>query len=176
MRRSVWILVAIVLFVGGVSASAKTPDGKTPSVETVCDNEQGAAFGLCNAYCEAKDCGDPNQTSTNRSCNNLREHFEELTGRPMPCDVSCPCSGMVELFGQITSGAVHVNQCIDFGFLLFVETVTGDFVTVDNGPPAACSANHELPSIPLTDTERLVCRVSLRRAVESQGLTCRPPE
>ena len=44
MRRSVWILVAIVLFVGGVSASAKTPDGKTPSVETVCDNERGAAF------------------------------------------------------------------------------------------------------------------------------------
>jgi len=176
MRRSVWIFVALMLFVGGVSASAKTPDGKTPAEETVCDNERGAAFGLCNAYCEAKDCGDPRQRSSDRSCERIKQHFQEMTGRPMPCDVTCPCTNLVELFGQITSGAVQINQCIDFGFLLFVETVTGDFVTVDNGPPAACGANNEPPSITLTDTERLVCRVSLRKAVESQGLTCRPPE
>ncbi len=30
-------------------ASAQTPDGETPAVETVCDGESGAAFGLCNA-------------------------------------------------------------------------------------------------------------------------------
>lgn len=35
---------------------AQTPDGTTPAEETICDGLEGAAFGLCNAYCEAKDC------------------------------------------------------------------------------------------------------------------------
>ena len=32
-----------------------TPDGMPPSQETVCDGLSGAAFGLCNAFCEAQD-------------------------------------------------------------------------------------------------------------------------
>lgn len=175
MRRSAWILVLSALLLA-VQVSAKTADGKTPSVETVCDNEQGAAFGICNAYCEAIDCSDPNQRASNVACKNLKDHFEKLTGRPLPCEMTCPCPEMVKLFADITAGTVKVDQCIDYGFLLFVSTTTGDFVGVDNGPPAFCNANGGPPALTLTETERLVCRAALRRAAESQGVICRPPE
>ena len=35
-------------------------DGVTPAVETVCDGLADELFGLCNAYCEAKDCDSDN--------------------------------------------------------------------------------------------------------------------
>ena len=176
MCRSARIVVFSVLLIGCFQAFAKTPDGQPPSVETVCDNETGAAYGLCTAYCEAKDCGDPNQHASDTACEANRRNFEKKTGRPIPCEITCPCSGLVELFGRITTGAVVVDQCIDYGFLLFVSTQGGAFVTVENGPPAACSANDQPPPVILTDIERLVCRVALRKAVEAQGVMCRPPE
>src|SRR5260221_520465 len=51
-------LTFALLFVciGTGAALAQTPDGMPPARETICDNESGAAFGLCNAYCEAMDC------------------------------------------------------------------------------------------------------------------------
>lgn len=172
----VWILALSVLVLGAGSASAKTPDGKTPAVETVCDNEKGAAFGLCNAYCEAKDCGDPNQTSSDRSCEVIKEKFERMTGRPMPCSVSCPCPGLLKLYADISSGKLPVQECIAYPSLLYVATPTGDYVVVDDGPTPFCDANGQPPYVELTETERLVCRVQLRKAVESRGTVCRPPE
>ena len=68
------------------STMAKTPDGLTPAEEIVCDGLEGAAFGLCNAYCEAQDCDilDPERAS----CERLRTNFERATGsRIFPCDV-----------------------------------------------------------------------------------------
>lgn len=50
------------------AALAKTPDGRTPAEETVCDGEVGAAYGLCNAYCEAMDCDDPNHRASDQGC------------------------------------------------------------------------------------------------------------
>ncbi len=61
----------------------QTPDGDTPAVETVCDRLTGAAFGLCNAYCEAQDC----DVHERESCERLRDNFERKTGsRFFPCD------------------------------------------------------------------------------------------
>ena len=53
-----------LLLIGTVTgtALAKTPDGVPPSLETVCDAETGAAYGLCTAYCEAMDCAVPHST------------------------------------------------------------------------------------------------------------------
>jgi hypothetical protein len=164
-----------VLLIAG-SAFAKTADGKTPAVETVCDNEHGAAFGICNAYCEAIDCTDPNQRANNQACENLKANFEKHTGRQMPCDVSCPCADMLRLFANIDSGAVRVAECIAYPTVLYVATSGGDYALVDDGPPATCSANGEAPFVPLTPAERLACRVRLRQAVEARGGTCRLPE
>ena len=74
---------------------AKTPDGKTPASETVCENETGAAWGLCNAYCEAMDC-DENPQASQRACYRVGGKFISITGRALPCElpdpVTCPCT------------------------------------------------------------------------------------
>lgn len=175
--RKLYAFLALSVFVFGAGAvSAKTPDGQTPAVETVCDNETGAAFGLCNAYCEAHDCTDPNQRSSDNSCNQLRENFMKHTGRLPPCEITCPCPALVTLFADIESGSVAVEQCIIYPTFIFVSVQGDGFVTINDGEPATCSANDGPPFVELNPTERLVCRVKLRQAVESRGVPCRPPE
>ena len=63
---------------------AQTPDGETPAEEHVCDGYSGAAFGLCNAYCEAMDCDDdPN--ADQEACDKVQDKFESRTGKDIPC-------------------------------------------------------------------------------------------
>lgn len=45
-----------LVFSFGLKTFAHTRDGKTPAQDTVCNGLSGAVFGLCNAFCEAKDC------------------------------------------------------------------------------------------------------------------------
>jgi len=80
-------LIAVSFFLLFAAASlAKTPDGSTPSEETVCSGLQGAAFGLCNAYCEAQDC----DVHARPSCERLLANFRRITGMPsFPCDNVC---------------------------------------------------------------------------------------
>lgn len=84
------VAFALVLGLGGLGspALAQTPDLETPAVETECDHLTGAAFGLCNAYCEAQDCDE--QDPERRSCEALRANFERQTGEThFPCDRFC---------------------------------------------------------------------------------------
>lgn len=173
MRKSLWILVVVAVFVGTGSASAKTPDGKPPSQETVCDNEQGAAYGLCNAYCEAMDCTDPNQHASDQGCESVKRNFEKKTGRPLPCLVTCPCAGLLDLFAKITAGAVGVQRCTADDNLLVIRTTGGDLAIIDStGTTANCNVNGAAPFVTLTRAELLACRVKLRQAVESRGVVC----
>jgi len=59
MKAQLTLALALLLLCTG-AVLAQTPDGQTPAEETVCDHESGAAFGLCNAYCEAMDCDSAN--------------------------------------------------------------------------------------------------------------------
>lgn len=64
-----------------------TPDGDPPSRESVCDGLDGAAFGLCNAFCEAQDC----DVEWKNSCEQLRDNFERQTGYSIfPCEDGVP--------------------------------------------------------------------------------------
>ncbi len=67
-------------------ASAQTPDGQTPAVETVCDGESGAAFGLCIAYCEAMDCDNLLPEASLYACESVRRTFNRITGGDVPCE------------------------------------------------------------------------------------------
>ena len=176
MRKSLWVFAVCVVFICASAVSAKTPDGQTPSQETVCDNEEGAAYGLCNAYCEAMDCTDPNQRASNQGCEAVRRNFERKTGRPIPCAVSCPCPEILQVFEDIVNGTVGVQRCIADDNLLFVVTDAGDTAIVDDGPPLNCNVNGEPPFVELTPAQRMSCRVSLRMAVESTGVVCRRSE
>jgi hypothetical protein len=160
------------------AAFAKTPDGMPPSVETVCDNEKGVLFGLCNAYCEAHDCTDPNQRSSDNSCNQLIKNWHKHAGdRPFPCETKCPCADMLTLFAKIETGQVHVQSCTIFPTQIRVEVAGGQVAIISNGPPGACSVVDGSPAfVELTPQELLVCRVTLRKAAEAQGVTCMFPE
>ena len=172
MRKSLWIFAVCVAFIGVANVSADTPDGQTPSRETVCDNEEGAAYGLCTAYCEAMDCGDPNQQASEKACEAVARNFERQTGRPIPCGLTCLCADQLALFAQILAGTVVVARCIADDNLLRVRTVQGDIAIIDDGPPITCNVNGQQPGIELTETERLVCRVRIREAVEATGVPC----
>ena len=61
----------------------------------VCDDLIDAAFGLCNAYCEAEDCDV--QEPGRESCERLRWNFEKHTGTPIfPCDAPFCGDGTVD--------------------------------------------------------------------------------
>jgi len=176
MRKSLSAFVVCVVFIGAGSVLAKTPDGQPPSRETVCDNETGAAYGLCVSYCEAKDCGDPNQRASDRACESVMRNFERKTGRPLPCAMNCPCSDQLVVFAQIVAGTVGVERCIVDDNLLLVITDQGDTAIIEDGVTPNCNVNGEGPFIPLSPNEELVCRVRLREAVEATGVICRRPE
>ena len=75
-------------------ASAQTPDGETPAVETVCDGASGAAFGLCIAYCEAMDCDDNLPEASLYACESVRRTFNRITGGDVPCEPQQTCSAV----------------------------------------------------------------------------------
>jgi len=80
--RALLALGAVFCVSGAV---ASTPDGQTPSREDVCDGYTGAAFGLCNAYCEAMDCDDdPN--ADQQACDTVGAKFTARTHEAPPCD------------------------------------------------------------------------------------------
>lgn len=84
------MVVGATVFYGFVSVERVlgdgTPDASPPSQENGCNGLSGAAFGLCNAYCEAQDC----DVYPQPSCTRLRENFQKVTGNPIfPCDAFC---------------------------------------------------------------------------------------
>ncbi len=89
------ISVSILFFLGSGVGLAQTPDGETPAVETICDTQAGAAFGLCNAYCEAMDCESSAPQASENACNRVLDKFTQITGAMPPCAMSCG-NGIVE--------------------------------------------------------------------------------
>jgi hypothetical protein len=72
-----------------------TPDGETPAEETVCDDAglTGAAYGLCNAYCEAMDCDSANPNANSNACMKVLSDFTKHSEELIPCGRAvCPCS------------------------------------------------------------------------------------
>jgi hypothetical protein len=77
---------ALLLALAG-RAITHTPDQQPPAQEAPCDGLTGAAFGICNAYCEAQDC----DVHDRPSCKRLRAKLLKVTGSELfPCDPR-PC-------------------------------------------------------------------------------------
>ena len=123
------ILALLLMCTGAGAALAQgTPDWMTPHQETICDSETGAAFGLCNAYCEAMDCDSANPQASATACTKVRDKFTNITGRPLPCETCpppppgtpCPCADIPE-FNLLLSTA---------GFCQEVGTVGVKFTNI----------------------------------------------
>jgi len=77
---SLFVLFAVV-FSLGLSVKA----------DEICDGLEGAAFGLCNAYCKACGCDGEPAPST-KKCEKLQANYEKITGELPPYD---PCFGII---------------------------------------------------------------------------------
>lgn len=85
IRTLLGLIVLGLVVALGSTAFAQTPDEETPAEEIICEGLEGAAFGLCNAYCEAQDC---NPFDSTKSCSQVLNNYQKNTGYPGP---SCAC-------------------------------------------------------------------------------------
>jgi len=81
-----WI---VVLSMFGVPALAQTPDGQTPAAEDTCDPLKGdgvtpGLYGLCVAFCEAKDYAGESSPPLDRLLANYNKRKKD-TDPDMPC-------------------------------------------------------------------------------------------
>jgi hypothetical protein len=124
--RALTLSFALLLICTG-AAVAQTPDWMTPSEETICDSETGAAYGLCNAYCEAMDCELANDSdpltvpsASATACSKVQSKFTNVTGRSLPCETcpppppgtTCPCVDALPDFALALSTP---GECVEFG-------------------------------------------------------------
>src|SRR5215213_9166123 len=112
--RLILSFALLLICTGAGMAQAQTPDGETPAEETVCDNETGAAFGLCNAYCEAMDCDSDDPQASDTACSRVRGKFTQITGRDLPCEappLDCPCAEVEGPFADVLAGLLSVSSC-----------------------------------------------------------------
>ncbi len=108
------LLGAVLFFAAGNNVMAMgTPDGETPAEEIVCDGLSGAAFGLCNAYCEAMDCESAEAKASQNACDTIKgkllvKHGVDVSGgcvfngggAECPCDVAAFEVGLEAQFGE----------------------------------------------------------------------------
>ena len=110
-RFSILGLLFVSLSMVGLTATASTPDGKTPAVETVCDPLMAdgvthGLYGLCLAFCEAQDIASEDYPITDEelailqgtppsgSILNAYNTLKIASDPDMPCivvDSICPC-------------------------------------------------------------------------------------
>jgi thrombospondin type 3 repeat protein len=84
MKKVLVLVVALVVFIGNAYAL-------TPAEETVCDEAAltGAAWGLCNAYCEAMDCDSDTPKASSVACDKIVQKFAKITsGDVLPCETN----------------------------------------------------------------------------------------
>ncbi|HKI02566.1 MAG TPA: hypothetical protein VKK31_11345 [Thermoanaerobaculia bacterium] len=182
----VLFLTLSLLCIGTGAALAQTPDGFPPALETVCDMEQGAAYGHCNAYCEAMDCelandGDPstNPSASATACSKVRNKFQQATGRDLPCEVTCPCNvPRFPAFSEIVAGQFPIAVCRTepaFGSLdgIFVGNVTQPFALAAQLASGQWFCGDFLAgTIPITPAQGQFCAQLLEQAANSQNVTC----
>jgi hypothetical protein len=119
----------------GLTATASTPDGKTPAVETVCDplmadDVTQGLYGLCLAFCSAQDIASEELPITEAELDALLgaassgsildsyNMIKKTTDPYMPCikvDASCPCwtdEELAAIDGIGPDGSINNTLCV----------------------------------------------------------------
>jgi len=180
------------LSIGTVSAEG-TPDGIPPAKESICDIYKGAAYGLCNAYCEAMDCESDSPNASSTACSKVGEKFAQITGVQPPCESACPFNNDNFPFWQeIISGSANITGCFDeddypglpeltlLGALSNEVSFPGAYVQcymTAASDPYICASNESggegfTGTYPLSSEEYVACRTALQAAINNAGLTC----
>ena len=115
--KSVSVLFFVATLLGmllpSLASALGTPDGLPPPMETICDTQTGAAYGLCNAYCEAMDCDSDSAQASTSACEKVSSKFNQITGALPPCELQCPLvnEDVYPYFSGVVNGEVVLNSC-----------------------------------------------------------------
>ncbi|HEX6901375.1 MAG TPA: hypothetical protein VF789_16740 [Thermoanaerobaculia bacterium] len=152
--KSLLILALPLLLVCTGAALAQTPDGETPAQEAVCDDETGAAYGLCNAYCEAMDCESDDPQASETACTRVKDKFTQITGRDLPCEKpACPCAAH-PAWDSVISGQNH--SCSVSGTSIAFASLSG-FINVRSGSCGAFPSTSAPVQLSITPEEGAAC-------------------
>ena len=175
MKTHLILFSALLLICTGAGFAQGTPDNLPPALETVCDAETGAAYGLCNAYCEAMDCETDAPSASATACDKVRTKFENIAGHNVPCEAAaCPCTSIPE-YNAILAGA---NFCYDGGNVMYL------WIGPENPGIAPYVANYSVVcgyvdhvgnnviALPTTPEQAEACFQLGRDAAASRGVTC----
>lgn len=172
MKARLTLAIALLLVCTGTGAAlAQTPDDLPPARETVCDAETGAAYGFCNAYCEAMDCESDAPNASATACGKVRSKFENVTGRDVPCGLSCPCTSITEFNTYLAT----LPNCVDAGDFVILFEVAPFTSPAVAAAPEVCGVAVDSESevfLPITPEESALCIQLLRDTITSRGLTC----
>lgn len=109
MRILMSMLIAVFLM-GGQAVANDDP----------CENESGAAYGLCNAYCEAMDCDDPEmQEASDNACERVKANYLKITGNELTCETeltdedACPCYSAEDVQIMVADSQNPLYGCYD---------------------------------------------------------------
>lgn len=195
MRTLLNNILCLCLLAGLAGAAlAQTPDGQPPSVEIICNelNFTGAAWGLCNAYCEAMDCdcptnGDPENpdcvpNASPRACDrvlaNFYKHADE--GVVLTCNEVLPpdffsLEVVVSGSGHVTSDvAGETPSFIDCPDVCTETYAEGTIVTLTATPDAGwsfdgwgadCAGAATNPTAMVTMTQIRTCTAAFSEVV-----------
>lgn len=147
------------------------------TTDSVCDGEQGAAYGLCNAFCDAMDCDSDDPQASETACNKVKSKFQQVTGNEPPCltpAVTCPC--IEEVPGFLAAANSTVINCYDGlalgpNYVLSLITSEGDiFVTTD--PNVRSCSIQSVPAVFITPEENQACIDFLRAKADAADVPC----
>jgi hypothetical protein len=175
------VTVALSAFLAA-PATAQTPDENTPAEEAVCDGQVGAAYGLCNAYCEAMDCDSDYPQASETACNKVGNKFMNLTGVQPPCE--CPCFEELPGFADFVNGQTDIAVCwiyegdtqIEIWEVFPSGTPGTDLAQSSIVHPIRCVGG-TVPFPPYRDIsleQAENCYELLLAAASNQGVTCEP--
>lgn len=85
MKKTYLILIGVILCIASNSYAQDT-----------CEGLAGAAFGLCNAYCEAMDCSSNMPQASDAACDKIYDKFVQIQGEMPPCELVTICHNPFE--------------------------------------------------------------------------------
>lgn len=105
MRIFIILLVALFLIAGQALAD-----------EEYCEGLVGAAYGLCNAYCNSLNCESEEHQASERACEAVYDKYYKRTGEEPPCvAVSCPCFTTEELIKALADDVCIILESDNSG-------------------------------------------------------------
>ena len=148
MRRRAPLFLFVILcalaFAGASTSFAQTPDGLTPAEEFVCDLDKGngALFGLCNSFCEAKDCDSESPFASAKSCQTTYDlYVDKSGGLEPPCVEACPCKGRIDIFDTAVTFPQDPGELTFPCLNLLNDQDPWEPITIVCGPPGFSCGN-----------------------------------